>query len=287
VEYIGLDAWWRPGQVQPGPHRTRLGRFGSFCNCRRSSNRWRGAQHDIQIILDENRPFCQDRLGTNICNVGDGLQPTNGVFRFAAGREPPRDWRGASDHRGVGPATRGGAERRRRRGLGRCRATQGREPAADAREVRSPGQWRLRARECVRAWVREFVGLVGLGGSRRREADRTTAIGPPAATGWLRCGKQHRLADQALPHRGCGGGVGSSSRAMCARMLQPNEHTTRFESHDQEGLHLGSTNRKAGTAAQPLPLDSGSVEGSPGRLGVHAAAEAAEAERVRAGMDHL
>ena len=45
--YIGLDAWWRPGQVQPGPHRTRLGRFGSFCNCRRSSNRWRGACHDI------------------------------------------------------------------------------------------------------------------------------------------------------------------------------------------------------------------------------------------------
>ena len=117
--------------------------------------------------------------------------------------------------------------------------------------------------------MREFVGLVGLGGSRRREADRTTAIGPPAATGWLRCGKQHRLAGQALPHRGCGGGVGSSSRAMCARMLQPNEHTTRFES--QEGIHLGSTNRKAGTAAQPLPLDSGSVEGSPGRLGVHAA----------------
>ena len=97
--------------------------------------------------------------------------------------------------------------------------------SSDGAENGHGGQWRLRARECVRAWVREFVGLVGLGGSRRREADRTTAIGPPAATGWLRCGKQHRLVGQALPHRGCGGGVGSSSRAMCARMLQPNEHT--------------------------------------------------------------
>jgi hypothetical protein len=33
--------------------------------------------------------------------------------------------------------------------------------SSDGAENGHGGQWRLRARECVRAWVREFVGLVG------------------------------------------------------------------------------------------------------------------------------
>jgi len=95
--------------------------------------------------------------------------------------------------------------------------------SSDGAENGHGGQWRLRARECVRAWVREFVGLVG---------GQQKAGGRPHDRDWAACG------DWLAPLRKTAPACGPSASAPGLRrrcreliksdvraLLQPNEHT--------------------------------------------------------------